>query len=173
MRPRLRTGVTVVTVAAFAYFTYGKRGGLATSVERLSHARVFWIPIAVALESVSMATFAWMQQRLVRAGGKRVRTRPMLATIYAANALSVSVPLAGPELGTAFTYRRLRTQGVGGSLATWCLLVGGLISWVGAIVVLVAGGALSGNAAVTGGAVVGGLLVVAAGVGVRAAVRRP
>jgi uncharacterized membrane protein YbhN (UPF0104 family) len=173
MRPRLRTDVTVVTVTAFAYFTYAKRGGLATSVERLGHARVSWIPIAVALESVSMATFAWMQQRLVWAGGKRVRTRPMLATIYAANALSVSVPLAGPELGTVFTYRRLKTQGVGGSLATWCLLVGGLISWMGAIVVLVAGGALSGNAAVTGGAVVGGLLVVGVGVGVRAAVRRP
>jgi uncharacterized membrane protein YbhN (UPF0104 family) len=169
----MRTGVTIVTVAAFAYFTYGKRGALATSIERLGHAHVAWIPIAVALESFSMATFAWMQLRLVRAGRKRVGTRPMLATIYAANALSVSVPLAGPELGTAFTYRRLKMQGVGGHLATWCLLVGGLVSWVGAIVVLVVGGALSGNAAVTGAAVVGGLLAVTAGAGVRAAVRRP
>lgn len=32
--------------------------------------------------------------------------RPMLATTFAANALSVSVPLADPEPGTAFTFRR-------------------------------------------------------------------
>jgi uncharacterized membrane protein YbhN (UPF0104 family) len=173
MRPRLRTGVTVVIVAAVAYVSYGKREGLGKSVARLGHSHVSWIPIAVLLESVSMATFAFMQQRLVRAGGKRVGIRPMLATTYAANALSVSVPLAGPELGTAFTYRRLKAQGVGGSLATWSLLVGGLVSWVGAVVVLVAGGALSGNAAVTGAAVGGGVLTVAAGAGVRAVVRRP
>ena len=54
--------------------------------------------------------------------------RPMLATIFAANALSVSVPLAGPELGTAFTFRRYTGLGADAPLAAWSLLVGGVAS---------------------------------------------
>jgi hypothetical protein len=42
-----------------------------------------------------MAALAGMQRRLLASGGARVRVRPMLATTLAANALSVSVPLAG------------------------------------------------------------------------------
>jgi uncharacterized membrane protein YbhN (UPF0104 family) len=79
----------------------------------------------------------------------------MLATTFAANALSVSVPLAGPELGTAFTFRRYTGLGADAPLAAWSLLVGGVAS-AAAGAVLIAGGALSsGNIAAT--------LVVAAG----------
>jgi len=52
-----------------------------------------------------MAAFAFMLRRLLATGGARVGVRPMLATSFAANALSVSIPLAGPELATAFTFR--------------------------------------------------------------------
>jgi putative heme transporter len=68
--------------------------------------RWIWIPAVIVLESVSIAALAGMQRRLLAAGGATVGARPMLATTFAANALSVSVPLAGPELGTAFTFRR-------------------------------------------------------------------
>ncbi len=120
-----------------------------------------------------MAAFALMQRRLLRAGGKRLGRRPMMATILAANALSVSVPVAGPELGTAFTYRRFKTQGAPTALASWCLLVGGLVSCLGAIVILLAGGALSGNAVVTLLAVCAAVLVVAVGVTLRRTLARP
>ena len=58
-----------------------------------------------------------MQRRLLAAGGATVGVRPMLATTFAANALSVSVPLAGPELGTAFTFRRYTGLGADAPLA--------------------------------------------------------
>ena len=87
----------------------------------------------------------------------------MMATILAANALSVSVPVAGPELGAAFTFRRFKDQGADTSLAGWTLLVGGLASWFGAMVVLTAGGALSGNLVVSGTTISAGLLIVSAG----------
>ena len=96
----------------------------------------------------------------------------MMATIFAANALSVSVPLAGPELGAAFTFQRFKRLGADTSLASWTLIFGGLMSWVGAIVVLGVGGALSGNAVVTGAAIFAALVALAAGVALRAAVGR-
>jgi hypothetical protein len=165
--------VSVVTAAVLVVLVVSRREALATSLGRLDQSQWSWIPVAIALEAASMASFGWMQRRLLRVGGKRVGNRPMMATVLGANALSLSVPVAGPELGTAFTFRRFQKQGTDTSLASWSLLVAGLVSWVGAILVLVGGGALSGHALVTGVAVLAGLLAVVAVAGVRAALGRP
>jgi putative heme transporter len=159
----LRGGVSVLTVTVFVVFVLGRRTALTRSLGRIGHPQWSWIALGVLLEASSMATFAMMQRRLLRVGGSRVRTRPMVATTLAANALSVSVPVAGPELGAAFTFRRFKKQGADTSLAGWTLLAGGLASWFGAIVVLAAGGALSGNVVVTGGTMLSALLAVFAG----------
>ena len=105
-----------------------------------------------------MTTFALMQGRLLRVGGKRVGTKPMIATILAANSLSVSVPVAGPELGAALAFRRFRELGADRSLASWTLVVGGVVSSLGAIVVLAVGGVLSGNLAIAGVTILIGLV---------------
>ena len=159
----LRGGVSVLTVAAFVVLVLGRRTALTRSLGRIGHPQWSWIALGVALEVSSMATFAMMQRRLLRVGGRRVGTGPMMATTFAANALSVSVPVAGPELGAAFTFRRFKKQGADTSLAGWTLLAGGLASWFGAIVVLGAGGVLSGNVVVTGVTILGGLLALFVG----------
>ena len=159
----LRGGVSVLTVTAFVVLVLGRRTALTRSLGRIGHPEWSWISLAVLLEASSMVTFAMMQRRLFRVGGRRVGTRPMMATTFAANALSVSVPVAGPELGAAFTFRRFKEQGADTSLAGWTLLAGGLASWFGAIFVLGAGGLLSGNVVVTGVTVIGALLGVFAG----------
>ena len=169
----IRWAVVVLSVAVFAIFAATRQRALGMSLERLGHPRWSWIPIAIALESASMVTFARMQCRLLRAGGRRIGNRTMVATTFAANALSVSVPVAGPELGTAFTFRRFKKQGADTSLAGWSLLVGGFVSSVGVILVLAVGGALLGNALVTGAAILAGLAGLSAVVAMRALVDRP
>ena len=159
----LRRGVSVLTVAAFVVLVLGRRTALTRSLGRIGHPQWSWIALGIALEASSMATFAMMQRRLLGVGGRRVGTGPMMATTLAANALSVSVPVAGPELGAAFTFRRFKEQGADTSLAGWTLLVGGIASWFGAVVVLAAGGVLSRNVVVTGVTVLGSLLAVFAG----------
>jgi uncharacterized protein (TIRG00374 family) len=159
----LRGGISVLTVAAFVLLVLGRRTALTRSLGRIGHPQWSWITLGIALEVSSMATFAMMQRRLLRVGGSRVGTRPMMATILAANALSVTVPVAGPELGAAFTFRRFKEQGADTSLAGWTLLVGGIASWFGAIVVLGAGGVVSGNLVVTGVTILASLLAVFAG----------
>ncbi len=69
----------------------------------------------------------------------------MLATIYAANAMSVSVPLAGPGLAAAYLFRRFTRLGAGALLAGWALLAGGVISTVAWVLVLAGGGLASGH----------------------------
>ena len=139
----------------------------------LAHLHWLWIPAALLLESASMAAFAIMLRRLLAAGGARVGVRPMLATAYAANAVSVSVPLAGPALATAFTFRRFTRQGADAPLAGWSLLAGGVTSSAAAALIVVGGGLASGNIVVTAVTVPGGVLAVAVLVAAVVAVRRP
>lgn len=120
-----------------------------------------------------MAAFAFMLRRLLATGGARVGVRPMLATSFAANALSVSIPLAGPELATAFTFRRFTRQGADAPLAGWSLLAGGVVSSAVGALVVVGGGLASGNGLVTGFAVPGGVLAVIALLVLAATARRP
>jgi hypothetical protein len=108
-----------------------------------------------------MATFSLMQRQVLGAGGTRIPGKSLVATTVAANALSVSVPLAGPGLGTTFAFRRFLKLGTDTSVASWALLVGGLVSWLGAVTILLAGAAASGNALVVGLAILGGLLALA------------
>jgi pimeloyl-ACP methyl ester carboxylesterase len=162
------TALAVVAAAAVA-----ERTALAASFTVLAQLHWLWIPAAVGLESASMAAFAVMLRRLLAAGGASVGVRPMLATAYAANAVSVSVPLAGPALATAFTFRRFTRQGADAPLAGWSLLAGGMISSAAAALIVVGGGLASGNILVTAVAVPGGVLAVAVLVVAGAAARRP
>jgi putative heme transporter len=174
-RSKQVAGVAAASAALVAVTAAGvaERTAVAASFTVLAHLHWLWIPAALLLESASMAAFAIMLRRLLAAGGASVGVRPMLATAYAANAVSVSVPLAGPALATAFTFRRFTRQGADAPLAGWSLLAGGVISSAAAALIVVGGGVASGNIGVTAATVPGGVLAVAVLVTAIAAVRRP
>src|SRR5258706_3214912 len=162
-----------VAVAVMAGAAVTEGSVVAGSFALLGHLHWLWAPAAIVLESASMAAFAIMLRRLLAAGGASVGVRTMLATAYAANAVSVSVPLAGPELATAFTFRRFTRQGADAPLAGWSLLAGGVVSSAAAALVVVGGALASGNVLVASFAVPGGVLAIAALLVVAAAARRP
>jgi uncharacterized membrane protein YbhN (UPF0104 family) len=175
-RPRrswARAAFVLLGVAALATIAVTRRVALAESVARLGHLRWAWVPVALGLEWASISVFARMQRRLLEAGGASVASRPMLATVYAANALSTSLPLAGPELGAAFTFRRFKKQGVDSPLAGWTLMVGGVISPLAGVFVFMTGALLSGNDVLAVLGVAGGLLGLAVIVVLHTAARRP
>jgi len=165
--------VAVAAAVALAVAAVAQRAAVTASFGVLGHLHSLWIPAAVLLESASMAAFAIMLRRLLAAGGASVGVRPMLATTYAANAVSVTVPLAGPGLATAFTFRRFTRQGADAPLAGWSLLAGGVVSSAAAALVVVAGGLASGSILAAAVAVPGGLLTVAVLAAAGAAARRP
>jgi uncharacterized membrane protein YbhN (UPF0104 family) len=174
-RRRRVTRVTLIAVATAALTGAGvtMRPALAASVARLGHLHWSWIPAAVVLELASLAALACMQRRLLVAGRATVGVRPMLATTFAANAVSVSVPLAGPELGTLFTFRRLTRQGANATAASWSLLAGGLVSTATGAIVVAGGGLSSGNTVAVAAAAPVGLLAAAALATIAVAARRP
>jgi putative heme transporter len=168
-----RIAIVAVATVALAGAGVTQRAALAASIALLGHLQWVWVPAAVMLELASLAALAGMQRRLLRAGGTSVGVPPMLATTFASNALSVSVPLAGPELGTLFTFRRLTRQGADATLASWSLLAGGLVSTATGALVVAGGGLSSGNIAVLAAAAPVILLAVAALAMVAVAAHRP
>jgi uncharacterized membrane protein YbhN (UPF0104 family) len=173
-RRRAAQAATILAVTvALVSVGVTERSALAGSVALLGHLRWICVAAAVALEAVSMAALASMQRRLLAAGGANVSGPAMLATTFAANALSVSVPLAGPELGTAFTFRRFTRQGADAPLAGWSLLAGGMVSAAAGALLVVGGALSSGNIVATLVAVAVAVLACAALAAVVTAARWP
>ena len=176
-RPRVRkstAGIAVVAVAVLAGTALTERSRVAESFAVLGHLHWSWLPAAVALEWLSMGAFAWMFRRLLTAGRARHDRRSMLATVYAANAVSVTVPIAGPELGTAILFRRFtRQHGADGVLAGWVLLAGGVITTAAWVLILAAGGLASGQSVATAITIPIALLAVAVVATAAAAARQP
>ncbi|HEY0936460.1 MAG TPA: alpha/beta fold hydrolase [Trebonia sp.] len=175
-RPRGRKAIAATAVAAVAVLAgtaVAERSRVAVSLAVLDHLRWSWLLLAVALEAVSMAAFARMFRRLLLAGRVRHGRGSMLATVYAANAVSVTVPLAGPELATAMLFRRFTRHGADRLLAGWALLAGGVISTSVWFLILAGGGLASGHALATA-VTVPAVVVAAAAVAMTAtAVRQP
>jgi pimeloyl-ACP methyl ester carboxylesterase/uncharacterized membrane protein YbhN (UPF0104 family) len=169
----MTAGVAIVAVAVMAAAAAAERSRLAGSLTVL--ARLHWalVPVGILLEATSMAAFAAMFRLLLTRGRVRPTRASVLATVYAANAMSVSVPLAGPGLAAAYLFRRFTWLGAGALLAGWALLAGGVISSVAWVLLLVGGGLASGRtlALVIAVPCVALAVIVAALIGVAA--RRP
>ena len=169
----MTAGVAIVAVAVMAAAAAAERSRLAGSLTVL--ARLHWalVPVGILLEATSMAAFAAMFRLLLTRGRVRPTRASVLATVYAANAMSVSVPLAGPGLAAAYLFRRFTRLGAGALLAGWALLAGGVISSVAWVLLLVGGGLASGRtlALVIAVPCVALAVIVAALIGVAA--RRP
>jgi uncharacterized membrane protein YbhN (UPF0104 family)/pimeloyl-ACP methyl ester carboxylesterase len=137
--------VAIVAVGLLTAAAAAENSDVAGSLKVLARVRWTWLAAGVALEVISIAAFAAMFRQLLRAGRVRARRSEMLVTVYAANAMSVSVPLAGPGLAAAYLFRRFSRSGAGAVGAGWTLLAGGVISTTAWVVVLAAGGLASGD----------------------------
>jgi uncharacterized protein (TIRG00374 family) len=90
------------------------------------HAGPGWLACAVVAQLASMAMFARVQRRLLRAGGVRMSLPRAIRMTYAGNALSTTLP-AGPAISVAFNFRQYRRAGAPARLATTVVLLGGAI----------------------------------------------
>ena len=165
-----------VVVAAAAVGALAAFGGsaLTGSVTALAHLHWAWVPLAVVAESASMASFARSQRRLLRAGGGApLHLGSVLALTYAGNAISVSLPLAGAEVATGFTFRQYGRLGIDPAVAGWALAVSGMFSSAAFAVVLAGGAVGSGSPTAATLGVSGAVLVLVPTAAVLSALRYP
>jgi uncharacterized protein (TIRG00374 family) len=132
-----------------------------------------WIALALACEAGSMTTFGLAQRRLLKVGGIRIGVRSVTAIALVGKAISSSLPLAGAEMGTAYTYRRFQHHQADGVTAAWVLTVSGVASSVSfAVIVSAAAIATADLGAIFAGLTTTILTLLAVAVAV-VAIRRP
>jgi hypothetical protein len=86
-----------------------------------------WLALALLAEAASMAMYARMQRRLLRAAGTAVPLSQAVGLAYAAHSLSVTLP-GGPAFSSAFNFRQMRRFGATSAVASWATAMSGVLS---------------------------------------------
>jgi uncharacterized membrane protein YbhN (UPF0104 family) len=158
LRSHRRKVLLVATALPPVAVVINKRAALEMAVGVLGRLDWVWIPLGLTFEAISFTMIARGQRRLF--GGRSIRSRlgPFVRTVFVSNALSSSIPLAGPQAGALYSFRRFRRLGADPVTAGWVLTASGTISSLSAALLLLLGALLSGNRAAGVGAVSGGVV---------------
>lgn len=103
---------------------------LAKAWKSLRTADPRWVIACVVASMLSMHSFAQIQRTLLRSAGVTVRQWRSEAAFYAGNALSTTMP-GGPVLSATFIYRQQRIWGATPVVASWQLVMSGVLQAVG------------------------------------------
>lgn len=106
------------------------RDQLAKAWKSLYSADWLWVLAAVLAAMASMHSFAHIQRTLLRSAGVHVRQWRSEAAFYAGNALSTTMP-GGPVLSATFMYRQQRIWGASPLVASWQLVMSGVLQVIG------------------------------------------
>lgn len=103
---------------------------LAKAWTTLYEAKWWWLLAAVVAAAASMHSFAQIQRTLLRSAGVHVKQLRSEAAFYAANSLSTTLP-GGPVLSATFLLRQQRLWGASTVVASWQLVMSGVLQAVG------------------------------------------
>jgi putative heme transporter len=116
---------------------------LSDSVRGLGSLHWGWVAAAVAASTLEMSSFARVQRTLLSAADVNVTQRQSMSVSLAANSMSVTLP-GGPVVATTFTYRQMRKWGAAPVVATWQLVMAGLLQAAGLALLGLSGALLVG-----------------------------
>jgi len=150
-----------------------QRGTLVTSWQVLTHLDWRWLPLIVVAELISMESVAQTHWRLLRGAGAALRPRSVRAVVYASTAISVSLPLAGSQVGAGYSLRELVRRGADAAAAAWVLVLSGIGATTAFALLVAAGTAATGSPRAAVVAFGGGLLAAVPAVLLLWVPRRP
>jgi uncharacterized membrane protein YbhN (UPF0104 family) len=113
---------------------------LAKAARSLYSAKWWWLLAAASAAVLLMHSFAEVQRTLLASAGVRVQELRSEAAYYAANSLSTTLP-GGPVLAATFLLRQQRLWGASTLVASWQLVMSGVLQAVG-LALLGLGGAV-------------------------------
>ncbi|KDE97122.1 membrane protein [Mycolicibacterium aromaticivorans JS19b1 = JCM 16368] len=133
-------GITVAVVGIELVLVWDQ---LARAWRSVFTAKWWWVLAAVFAALASMHSFAQIQRTLLRSAGVKVKQWRSEAAYYAGNALSATLP-GGPVLSATFIYRQQRRWGASPVVASWQLVIAGVLQVVGLAFLGLAGAFLLG-----------------------------
>jgi hypothetical protein len=101
---------------------------LSASAGAVEFADLRWGWVAAAVASNLAAVYAESHRELLRVGGARVPVSTAQSITFAENAISNTVPVVGGAGAVAYAISRFRRRGVDAALASWAVLLSGVLS---------------------------------------------
>jgi putative heme transporter len=120
-------GIVAIVLAAEVALVWDQ---LAKAWQSLYSAKWWWLLAAVLAAGASMHSFAQIQRTLLKSAGVHINRWRSEAAFYAANSLSTTLP-GGPVLSATFLLRQQRIWGASTLVASWQLVMSGVLQAVG------------------------------------------
>jgi putative heme transporter len=139
----VRWAVIAVAVTVLAVEVVLVWDQLAKAWRSLVSANWWWVLAALVASLASMHSFAQIQRTLLRSAGVQVKQLRSEAAYYAGNSLSTTMP-GGPVLSATFLYRQQRRWGASPVVASWQLVMSGVLQGVGLALLGLGGASLLG-----------------------------
>lgn len=165
-----RPALILLAVGAAVVIVVLARHTLAQSLHVLAAASPGWPLLALAAEAVSLTAFGLSRTLLLRANGRRISLRSVMAITYAAHALGLSIPFAGTELDVVYSFHRFRRAGLDAATTSWAMAV----SWIcstSSLGLLLLAGAIAGSSAASAAGYAGAAVYLLPVAGVLLALR--
>lgn len=109
----------------------------------LDRMRWDWVLLCIVAAGLSMDSYGQVQRALLRSAGVKVTQWRSVAVILAGNSMSQTLP-AGAVMSPAFTYRQTRKWGASPVVASWQVVMSGLLAAAGLAVLGLTGAVLAG-----------------------------
>ncbi|WP_250029392.1 lysylphosphatidylglycerol synthase transmembrane domain-containing protein [Paractinoplanes maris] len=139
---RLRLPIVLVAAVGLAVFgLHGRFPDPREFLRALAGAGFWWLALAVTLQVVSLAAFAWQQRQILRAFGVRLGLRFTMAVTLSRTAISISMPV-GSAVSAGYAGKQYLRAGASKEIAAASMIVSGLASIGGLALLYVAGGAV-------------------------------
>lgn len=142
--PWIKAIATLTVIALLLYWLRDQMPFLARGFQMMGDLDCGWVTLALVFSFLSMSSYASVQKLLLRSAGVVVGYWNSLGLILASNAISTSIP-GGQVLGATLTYRRTRQWGASPVIASWQLVVSGILATVGIVLLALLGFFLVGR----------------------------
>ncbi|MFT3898636.1 MAG: lysylphosphatidylglycerol synthase transmembrane domain-containing protein [Gordonia sp. (in: high G+C Gram-positive bacteria)] len=143
-RTWLRWIVIIAVAAILVVEAYLIRDQFGAAWRRVGDIHWGWLTACFVASMLNLDSFARVQRALFHSAGVIVSQWRSLSVILAANSLSQTMP-GGQVLAPAFTYRETRRWGANPVVASWQVVMAGLISGVGLMILGLVGALMAGG----------------------------
>ena len=129
-RPLAHWLVVGAAIGYLAWAAPGLASQAARAIAALDHVRWGWLGIAVLCGVAALVVYGELHRQLLLVGGARVSVAAVQGINFVENAVSITVPVVGGAGALAYAIDQLRRRRVDAALASWSVLVSGVIATI-------------------------------------------
>ena len=128
LRSVLHWLVVAVALGYLAWLMPGLAAQATKAIGSLDHLRWGWLVIAVLCGVSALVLYGEMHRQLLIAGGAHLRVATVQGINFVENAVSTTIPVVGGAGAIIYSIDQLRRRRVDPALASWSVLVAGIVA---------------------------------------------